>query len=121
MATKRPQSSERGKNLAFNICGQCHYDESANKFIGLPMSDLPRFMGKVYSSNLTNVPNGIMSQYSDVELAYLLKTGIARDGRYVPYMIRPNLADEDINDIIIYLRSGDVPVAAKDTSIGKPI
>lgn len=117
--SKTPQSLMRGKNLVFNICGQCHYDTALRKFTGMYMSDLPRFIGKIYSANLTaSKKYGMPARYSDAELAYLLKTGVARDGRYVPYMIRPNLADEDINDILIYLRSGEDPVAAADTAPG---
>jgi hypothetical protein len=48
-----------------------------------------------------------MSKYSDATLAYLIKTGISRDGHFVPYMMRPNLSDGDLNDIIVFLRSGD--------------
>lgn len=113
-------SFERGKNLAFNICGQCHYDQSINRFIGKPMYDLPGFMGEVFSANLTHSSvYGILTKYTDAELAYLLKTGIARDGRYIPYMIRPNLGDSDINDITVYLRSGDTAVMATDKIAGK--
>lgn len=81
--------------------------------------EVPDIVGKVYSANLTNSKsNGIPPHYSDAELRYLLKTGIARDGRFIPYMLRPNMADEDLNDIIVYLRSDDPAVAAADTTIG---
>src|SRR5260221_1983165 len=119
-ANKTSTSFERGKNLVFNICAGCHYDHSANKFIGKPIHDFPKIMGPVYSANLTNSAQyGVVSKYSDAELFYLLKTGIAKNGRLKPYMMKPTLADEDINDIIVYLRSGDEPVAAADTSVGK--
>jgi len=76
-------------------------------------------VGMVYSANLTNSKsNGVPPRYSDAELRYLLKTGVARDGRFIPYMLRPNMADEDMNDIIVYLRSDDPAVAAADTTIG---
>jgi hypothetical protein len=84
------------------------------------MHDLPRFMGKVFSSNLTHSDSfGVMDKYTDGELVWLLKTGIARDGRYVPYMIRPNLAEDDIRDIILYFRSKALAVSATDTIPGK--
>jgi hypothetical protein len=110
---------EHGRVLVYSICGGCHYDASANKFIGTRIHEVPGIVGKVYSANLTNSKsNGIPPLYSDAELKYLLKTGIARDGRFVPYMLRPNMADEDLNDIIVYLRSNDPAVAAADTTIG---
>ncbi len=110
---------ERGQVLVYSICGGCHYDPSVNKFIGTRIHEVPGIVGKVYSANLTNSKsNGIPPHYSDAELKYLLKTGIARDGRFIPYMLRPNMADEDLNDIVVYLRSDDPAVAPGDTTVG---
>jgi hypothetical protein len=120
LATKKPDSFERGKNLAHNICGQCHYDEHTKRFLGKLQEDLPRMIGKIYSANLTrSTSHSIMAKYSDSELVYLLKTGISREGKYVPYMIRPNLSEENINDIIIYFRSDDDAVVATDAIAGR--
>jgi mono/diheme cytochrome c family protein len=119
-AKSNPQSFERGKNIAFNICAGCHYNEKAGKFTGRSLNDLPKIAGHLYSANLTqSKTNGIPPQYTDAELFYLLKTGISKSGKFMPYMMRPMMADEDINDIIIYLRSDDPAVAAADTTIGK--
>src|SRR5205085_6330874 len=63
--------------------------------------------------------DGVTDRYSDAELMYLLKTGISRSGRFTPYMMRPMMADEDVNDIIVYLRSGDELLQAVDATIGK--
>ena len=112
-------SIERGKNLAFLICSGCHYDPKVDRFIGKPLNDLPKIAGHLYSANLTHSAQfGRPSHYSDAELFYLLKTGIARNGRFMPYMMRPMMADEDINDIIDFLRSNDSSVASYDTSVG---
>src|SRR6476661_3491814 len=35
-------SLENGRNLAFNICGGCHYDPGEKKFIGKHLNDLPK-------------------------------------------------------------------------------
>lgn len=119
-STRSSDSFERGKNLAFNICAGCHMDHKVNKFIGKPLNDLPRIAGRMVSANLTNsATDGIPPKYSDAELFYLLKTGIGRNGRFLPYMMRPMMADEDINDIIVYLRSNDPAVAAADTTVGR--
>ncbi len=112
-------SLENGKNLTYNVCGSCHFDARVNKFIGKPLHDLPAIGGRLYTANLTqSATNGIPPKYSDAELFYLLKTGIAKNGKFMPYMMRPMMADEDINDIIIYLRSGDLAVSAADTTVG---
>jgi mono/diheme cytochrome c family protein len=119
-ATKIPESEERGKNLTFTICGGCHYDPRVNKFIGKHLNDLPKIAGKMYSANLTHsTTHGRPPHYTDAELFYLLKTGISKSGKFMPYMMRPMMADEDINDIIVYLRSNDSAVAAADTTVGK--
>ncbi|MFL5810701.1 MAG: c-type cytochrome [Flavisolibacter sp.] len=120
VAKEHANSFERGKNLAFNICAGCHYDRNTKKFIGRSLNDLPKIAGHLVSANLTqSTSNGVPPEYSDAELFYLLKTGIGRDGRFLPYMMRPMMADDDINDIIFYLRSNDPAVAAADTTVGK--
>lgn len=113
------KSITNGKNLTYNVCGGCHYDDKVKKFIGRPLNDLPKIGGKLYSANLTqSKTDGIPIKYSDTELFYLLKTGIAKSGKFMPYMMKPMMADEDINDIIAYLRSSDRAVAAADTTVG---
>jgi mono/diheme cytochrome c family protein len=113
------QNFEHGKNLAFSICAGCHYNRGVKKFIGNPIHDVPEIAGKVFSANLTHSKtNGIAPKYTDAQLKYLLKTGIAKDGRFMAYMLRPNLADADINDIIVFLRSNDPAVSAADTTVG---
>lgn len=119
-AKKNSDAVQRGKNLAFNICGGCHYDPAVGKFIGRSLNDLPKIAGHLYSANLTqSLTDGRPPKYTDAELFYLLKTGISKSGAFMPYMMRPMMADEDINAIIAYLRSGDPAVAALDTTRGK--
>jgi mono/diheme cytochrome c family protein len=111
---------ERGKNLVYTICGQCHYNKDAGKFIGMQMHEVPSILGKVYSANLTrSKTHGVTDHYTDAELRYLLKRGIANDGRFLSYMLKPNLADEDIDAIIVFLRSDDPAMAPADTTVGK--
>ena len=118
-AEKSPEAFARGKILVYSICGGCHYNREAKKFIGTPIHEVPSIVGNVYSANLTNSKShGIPPHYSDAELKYLLKTGIARDGRFVSYMLRPNMSDEDLNAVITYLRSDDPAITADDTTIG---
>ncbi|HEY8931550.1 MAG TPA: c-type cytochrome [Mucilaginibacter sp.] len=113
------QNVEHGKALAFTICGGCHYNHGTNKFTGNPIPDVPGIAGKVYSANLTHsVSRGMTAKYSDAQIRYLLKIGIADDGRFLSYMLRPNIADEDVNDIIAFLRSNDPSVSASDQIAG---
>lgn len=118
-AASSPQAFEHGKNLVYTICAGCHYNRATNKFTGNPIEDVPGIAGEVYSANLTHSKTyGVTAKYSDAEIKYLLRTGVARDGRFLAYMLRPNMADEDINDIIVYLRSDDPALAADDRIAG---
>ncbi len=120
-ANRSSEAFERGKILVYSICGGCHYSKEEKKFIGTQIHEVPGIIGKVYAANLTNSDHfewASPPHYSDAELKYLLKTGIARDGRFLSYMLRPNMADEDLNAIIAYLRSDDPAIAAADTTIG---
>jgi mono/diheme cytochrome c family protein len=113
-------SVERGKNLVFTMCAGCHYNQATGKFTGHSMNDLPKIAGHLYSANLTHAARyGTTDKYTDAELFYLFKRGIARNGKFMPYMMKPMMADEDINDMIVYLRSGDAALAADDTSAGQ--
>jgi len=119
-AKQESESLERGKNLVYNVCAGCHYDPKMKKFIGKSLNDLPKIAGHLYSANLTHsTTNGIPPHYTDAELFYLLRTGISKSGKFMPYMMRPTMADQDINDIILFLRSNDEALAAADTTVGK--
>jgi mono/diheme cytochrome c family protein len=119
IADKSPGEVERGRVLVYSSCAGCHYNTSANKFIGNRIDDVPGIAGQVYSANLTNSKtHGIPAKYTDAQLKYLLKTGIAHDGRFIPYMLRPNMAESDLDAIVAFLRSDDPAVAAADTTVG---
>jgi len=119
VAVSSPKAIENGRTLAFSICAGCHYNRAVNKFIGTPIEDVPGIAGKIYSANLTHSKtHGIAPKYTDAQIKYLLRTGIAKDGRYLNYMLRPNMSDGDINDIIAFLRSDDLSLAAADTTVG---
>lgn len=108
-----------GEALVMSSCGGCHYVASKGRLMGRKMDDMPKIAGKVYSANLTaSKKYSPVPHYSDAELAYLLRTGIKRDGHFVPYMLRPNMSDKDIRDIIAYLRSGKGHAAPTDTVAG---
>ncbi len=118
-ATPTTARLQRGKVLVFSICAGCHYNRNVKKFTGAEMHDIPGIAGKVVSANLTHSQTaGVTDHYTDAEIQYLLKTGVARDGRFLNYMLRPNMADEDIAAIIVYLRSNDEAVRADQTTAG---
>ena len=99
-----------GKRLSSMVCSACHMAENG-KLEGKYLQEIPAMFGKVWSANITHdAQYGATGRYTDGELAYLLRTGIKRDGRYAPpWMPKfPHLSDQDLQSIIAYLRS-DAP------------
>jgi len=82
--------------------------------------ETPKIAGKMFSANLTqSKAHSPVPYYNDAEFAYLLRTGIARDGHFISYMLRPNISDDDVSAILAFLRSDDVLVKANDHVQGK--
>jgi mono/diheme cytochrome c family protein len=57
-----------------------------------------------------------LAKYTDGELAYLIRTGIKKDGNYAPpWMVKlPHLSDYDMEAVISYLRSDANELQASD-------
>ena len=104
-----------GRRLAGMVCNQCHMADNG-KLEGKLMADLPKAFGKAWTGNITNDPKYGAGRYSDGELAYFLRTGIKRDGKYAPpWMPKfPHLSDQDLHSVIAYLRSDAPEVQASD-------
>jgi len=104
-----PERVERGKHTSEMLCVGCHLDNETGTLAGKPMPDLPAQNGWAHSANITQDPETGIATWTDGELAYLLRTGVRRDGRYTPpWMVKlPLMADEDLKDVIAFLRSDD--------------
>src|SRR5262245_63862869 len=90
------------------LCAGCHMNVQTGKLSGADMKIDDPF-GKIYSYNITQHPTKGIGAWTDGEIAFLLRTGIARDGRYTPpWMVKlPHMSDEDLRDVIAFLRSDD--------------
>jgi mono/diheme cytochrome c family protein len=112
-----PERVARGKVLASAICVGCHMDPVTRKLTGKHIDDAPLEFGRIVSRNITRHPEKGIGAWTDGELAYLLRTGIDRNGVYIPpYMSKlPHLSDEDLFSIIAFLRSDD-PLVAPEAS-----
>ena len=113
-----PERVARGHHTVQMLCAACHLDNETASLAGKPMAELPAQFGSAYSANITSDPETGISAWTDGELAYLLRTGVRRDGRYTPpWMVKLALmADEDVKDVIAFLRSDDPlvrPIKAK--------
>lgn len=113
------QDVAEGKRLTMLVCGSCHYNFETKDFSGKRLEDSPKFIGKIYSANITQDPERGAGKYTPGELAYLIRTGVSRTGRLMPYMHRPNMANQDLDDIIAYLKSDDAAVKPSVRSAGK--
>lgn len=113
--TSSPEAIAKGKKHAMMLCAGCHMNQETGKLTGKLMTDAPPEFGTIYAPNITQDETYGIAAYTDAELVYLLRTGIKRDGKYAPpYMAKlPNLADEDLNAIIAFLRSDDRMVEAE--------
>jgi mono/diheme cytochrome c family protein len=116
-AISSPVAIERGEKLTTMLCATCHMNTETRKLSGIKMVDAPPEFGEVYAPNITQDKENGIGNWTDAELLYLLRTGIKRDGVYSPpYMMKlPNMADEDINAIIAFLRSDNPMVTADAT------
>jgi len=115
-ADPTPARLARGKKLATVLCAGCHMDPTTRQLTGKRMIDAPEEFGVIFSPNITRHPTKGIGSWTDAELAYLLRTGVKRDGQYAPpYMAKlPHMSDEDIASIIAFIRSDDPMVAASD-------
>jgi mono/diheme cytochrome c family protein len=112
-----PERVKRGKKWATLLCAECHKDPTTGKLNGKLMVEAPPEFGPIVSRNITRHPvKGETAKYTDGQLAYLIRTGIGHDGRYVPPPMAKlaHLADEDLASIIAFLRSDDELVQPVD-------
>lgn len=109
-----PEKIARGKKLSLLLCSNCHLNSETGKLNGKQMLDAPPEFGKVFSQNITQDKQYGIGDWTNGEIAYLLRTGINKEGRYTPpYMAKlPHMADDDIEAIISFLKSDDPLVEA---------
>jgi len=127
---RTPARVAEGRRLAQQMCVGCHQDRATGTLSGHRIADVPRFFGEFHSANITRHPEAGIGSWTDGELAYLLRTGIRRDGRLAIIMPAfPTLADEELRAIVAFLRSDDPllrPTAVRSvppapTLVGKAI
>jgi mono/diheme cytochrome c family protein len=114
-----PERVARGKQFAALLCVNCHRDAATGLLTGKEMKDAPGQFGEIRSRNITRHPTRGIGSWTDGELAVLFRTGIRRDGQYLPpYMVKlSHLSDEDLFSIIAFLRSDDPLVAPSETQL----
>ena len=109
-----PARVDAGRKIVNELCANCHFDQATNRLTGKKMADLTGKFGVAYSRNITQDPVFGIGAWTDGDIAFLLRTGIKKDGRYAPpWMVKlPHMADEDLYSVIAFLRSSDTLVQA---------
>lgn len=111
-----PERLVLGKKLVSLLCKNCHMDNKTGAMTGHLMTEAPPEFGVIYSKNITQSAKYGIADWTDGEIAYLLRTGINKHGNYTPpWMVKlPMLSDEDLHSIIAFLHSDDPWVKAQD-------
>jgi hypothetical protein len=110
-----PERVERGRKLATMLCRGCHMDPNTGKLTGRKMDEVTQF-GAIYSRNITQDPDNGIGKWTDGQIAFLLRTGIRPDGRFLPIMAKLHkMSDEDLESIISFLHSDHDWVKADNT------
>lgn len=107
--TVSPDSARlaEGRRIVMTDCAHCHRGAEGKLGGAIWMND-PEY-GKYWSANITQDPIAGIGQYTDGELARLLRTGIKHNGQFAgPWMTFPLLSDEDLASVIAFLHS-DAP------------
>lgn len=110
-------SLDRGRKLVGLACRRCHAAADGGPLRGRALAELPPRLGRVNAANLTRDANAGIAGWDDGALARLMRTGIDRDGRFVPpYMPRyTRMASDDLGAVLAFLRS-DHPWTAPDAT-----
>ena len=102
-----PERLARGQHLAESVCAACHTETGE-----LPLSgghnlsdDVKMPLGSLYPPNLT--PAGPVASLTDADIWRIFRYGVFPNGRrtMMPLVRLHNLSDEDVQSIIVYLRS----------------
>ena len=109
-----------GARISSMLCSECHRGEDG-KLSGAFIKDLPPSFGKAWSANITQHSTYGIGDWSAGEIAYMIRTGVKKDGSYAPpYMPKfPLMADEDLNAVIAFLKS-DHPIVQPSSTASIP-
>ncbi len=99
-----PGDASRGEHFAsaINLCSDCH----AAGLKGQVFLDVPPF--RVVAPNLTRGKGGVGTTFSDADFIRAIRHGVAPDGHgllVMPTGDYANLSDQDLADIIAYVKS----------------
>jgi mono/diheme cytochrome c family protein len=125
-----PESLVRGEKLFRAACASCHDPSGDPRPLGRRLGDVPSFLGRFYSRNLTADPVAGVGAMRDEDLIRAIRSGVRSDGHVLVVMPRFGaMGDDDVAAIVGFMRSGDpifapAPIAqpaSRPSLIGKLI
>ena len=95
-------SIARGEHFVKAICVDCHSADLSGKML----LDAP--FAKIYSANLTGGKGGAGAEFTDADFVRALRHGVDNKGRdlvLMPAQVFWNFNDQDLGDVIAYIKS----------------
>ena len=110
-----PERIAQGEKIASVQCIVCHRG-SDGKLSGRLLQELPPEFGEIHSANITQSKEHGIGNWTDEQIAYLLRTGCKPNGQYLPiYMPKyAHFSDEDLKSVISFLHSDRPYVQASE-------
>lgn len=115
----------RGEQV-FAIAGGCGCHTPEKGPVGAGGVEIATPFGTFYSTNVTSDPTHGIGAWSDEEIARAIRSGTLRDGSVeapvMPYQLYAGMADDDLRDLIAYLRTlPAAPVANREHQVDLPL
>lgn len=101
-----PEAVARGKHVATIWgCTKCHGENLSGMLITKdPIDGLIPLLGTIPASNLTSGKGGIGKSYSDADWVRAIRHGVMPGGKAEVFMYVSSLSDQDLGDLIAYLK-----------------
>ena len=124
-AVARPGDAARGEKV-FALAGGCGCHTPEKGPVGAGGVEIETPFGTFFSTNVTPDREHGIGAWSDEEIARAIRSGTLRDGSVeapvMPYPLYAGMADDDLRDLIAYLRSlPPAPVANRPHQVSLPL
>jgi cytochrome c553 len=107
---------ERGRHISIIwACTKCHGEDLGGRLITRdPIGGTIPTLGSIPASNLTPGRGGIGRYYTDVDWIRSIRHGVKPNNKPAIFMYVTNLSDQDLGDLITYLKH--IPAINSDSS-----